>query len=93
MSSISKNDLAGVLAEEHGIKKSEASAIITSLFEQIATELAAGQKVSIANFGTIVVRDRPARMGRNPQSGEPMRIKASRKIVFRASKVLKEAVV
>jgi DNA-binding protein HU-beta len=84
--------LAMALAESHGIPKSQASAVLTGMVGQIAKHLKKGKRIRIAGLGILQVRKRPARMGRNPGTGETIKIRASKKIAFRAAKDLKEAV-
>ncbi len=84
--------LATALAESHGIPKSQANAVLTGMVDQIAKHLKKGKRIRIAGLGILQVRKRPARMGRNPATGEAIKIKASKKIAFRAAKGLKEAV-
>ena len=62
------------------------------LFGGLVDHLKAGSRVRIGGLGIIEVKSRPARMGRNPATGEAIRIKASKKVAFRASKDLKEAI-
>ena len=62
------------------------------MFAQLVDHLRAGERVRIGGLGIIQVKDRPARMGRNPATGEAIQIKASRKIAFRPAKDLMEAI-
>ena len=62
------------------------------MFAQLVDHLKAGDRVRIGGLGIIQVKDRPARMGRNPATGEAIQIQASRKIAFRPAKELKEAI-
>ena len=89
---ITLKHLAAALAEEHDLSKKAAEAILTDMVARIAKHLKKGERVRIVGLGILQVRKRAARMGRNPQTGEPIKIKASKKVAFRASKVLKEAV-
>ncbi len=84
--------LAAGLAERHDMQKREAEAIVADVFGKVVDHLKAGERVRIGGLGIIEVKDRPARMGRNPATGEAMQIKASRKVAFRASKDLKDAI-
>jgi DNA-binding protein HU-beta len=84
--------LAMALAESHSIPKSQASAVLTGMVDQIAKHLKKGKRIRIAGLGILQVRKRPARMGRNPGTGETIKIRASKKIAFRAAKDLKKAV-
>jgi DNA-binding protein HU-beta len=89
---ITLKHLAMALAESHGIQKVKVNAVLTGLVEQIAKHLKKGKRIRIASLGILQVRKRSARMGRNPATGEAIKIKASKKIAFRAAKDLKEAV-
>ena len=80
------------LAESHDIKKTQANAMLVDMVEVIAKHLKKGERVRLNGLGILQVRKRPARMGRNPATGEAIKIKASKKIAFRASKDLKELV-
>lgn len=84
-----KADLISALAGKSGIKKVEAQKVIDALIEIIGDELAKGEKIQIAGFGTFEVSERPAREGRNPRSGETLTIEASKSPHFKASKTLK----
>jgi DNA-binding protein HU-beta len=66
--------------------------MLEQLVEMITKHLKKGERVKIAGLGILLVRKRAARMGRNPATGEPIQIKASRKVAFRASKDLKQAI-
>jgi len=65
---------------------------VAAVFEAVTTHLEAGERVQIGGFGAIEVRDRPARAGCNPATGEAIQIAASRKLAFRAAKELKALV-
>ena len=89
---ITLKHLAAALAEEHDLSKKAAEAILTDMVDKIAKHLKKGERVRIVGLGILQVRKRAARMGRNPATGEPIKIKASKKVAFRAAKELKEAV-
>jgi DNA-binding protein HU-beta len=89
---ITVKHLAAALAEEHELSKKAAEAILTDTVDMIAKHLKKGERVRIVGLGILQVRKRAARVGRNPATGEPIQIKASKKVAFRASKELKEAV-
>ena len=89
---ITLKHLAAALAEEHDLSKKAAEAILTDMVDKIAKHLKKGERVRIVGLGILQVRKRAARMGRNPATGEAIQIKASKKVAFRASKELKEAV-
>ena len=84
--------LAMTLAQSHGIPKSQVNAMLTGMIKEITKHLKKGKRIRIGGLGILQVRKRPARMGRNPATGEAIKIKASKKIAFRAAKDLKEAV-
>ena len=89
---ITLKHLAAALAEEHDLSKKAAEAILTDSVDKIAKHLKKGERVRIVGLGILQVRKRAARTGRNPATGEPIQIKASKKVAFRAAKELKEAV-
>jgi DNA-binding protein HU-beta len=80
------------LAEEHELPKTTANAMLSDFVGLIGRHLKKGDKVRIPGLGILTVRKRPARMGRNPATGEAIKIKASKKVAFRAAKELKESV-
>ena len=89
---ITLKHLAATLAEEHELTKRAGEALLGGLVEMITKHLKKGERVRIAGLGILQVRKRAARMGRNPATGEAIKIKASKKVAFRASKELKMAV-
>ena len=89
---ITLKHLAAAIAEEHEIAKKQAEAILGGLVGNIVKHLKKGERIRIGGLGILQVRKRAARMGRNPATGEPIQIKASKKVAFRASKELKEAI-
>lgn len=80
------------VADHLGIKKSEAKAFVEGYTDVVKAYVMKGAKVKIGDIGMIMIRARKARMGRNPQTGEPVKIKASKKLAFRQSAVMKQAV-
>lgn len=86
MANFTRTDLTNALAERVSITKSAANAVIDDLFDLIKAEAEAGKTVSIPGFGRFVMKDRAARTGRNPQTGEPIQIPASRVLGFKPSK-------
>jgi DNA-binding protein HU-beta len=84
--------IAEQLSEAHELPKRQANEMLTQVVEMIAKSLKKGDKIRLSGLGILQVRKRAARMGRNPQTGEPIKIKASKKIAFRPAKELKEAV-
>jgi DNA-binding protein HU-beta len=84
--------LATALAETHGLKKAQANTMLMDMVTVIAKHLKQGRRIKLNGLGILMVRKRPARMGRNPATGEAIKIKASKKVAFRAAKDLKQAV-
>ena len=84
--------LAAALAEDHEIPKKHAEAVLGDLVTLTTKHLKKGDKIRLTGIGVLQVRKRPARMGRNPATGEAIKIKASKKVAFRPAKELKEAV-
>src|SRR5215467_8541900 len=84
--------LAARLAADHELTKREGEAILGDLVSLITKHLKKGERIRIAGFGILQVRQRAARMGRNPATGEAIKIKASKKIAIRPAKPLKMAV-
>ena len=80
------------LAETHDMSKKAAAAFFESFVELTVKNLKKGNKVRITGLGILAVRKRAARMGRNPATGEAIKIKASKKVAFRVAKDLKEAI-
>jgi len=84
--------LAMAMAESHELPKAKANALLTDMVMVLTRHLKKGARVRLNGLGILQVRKRPARMGRNPATGETIRIKAKKKIAFRAAKELKEAI-
>ena len=84
--------LAAAIAEEQELSKKQAEGILTDVVTRIAKHLKKGDRIRIVGLGILQVRKRAARTGRNPATGEPIQIKASKKVAFRAAKELKEAI-
>ncbi len=84
--------LAAALAEKHEMPKKQAEGILNDLVGLITKHLKKGDRIRLAGLGILVVRRRAARMGRNPATGAPIQIKASKKVAFRAAKDLKESI-
>ena len=89
---ITLRHLGADLAEAHNLPKKQANLVLVDLVERITKHLKKGERIRMAGLGILQVRKRPARMGRNPATGAAIKIKASKKVAFRASKELKEAV-
>ena len=89
---ISTRQLAGALAEKHEISQKAANLMLEDTIGLITKHLKKGDRIRIGGLGILQVRKRPARLGRNPATGETIKIKASKKVAFRAAKDLKEAI-
>ena len=89
---ITLKHLAAAIAEDQELSKKQAESILSDMVTMITKHLKKGERIRIVGLGILQVRKRAARMGRNPATGEAIKIKASKKIAFRASKDLKEAV-
>jgi DNA-binding protein HU-beta len=91
-STVTLKHLAAALAENHEMPKKHTEAVLSDLVGLVVKHLKRGDRIRIGGLGILTVRKRAARMGRNPATGEPIKIKASKKVAFRAAKELKEAV-
>ena len=89
---ITLKQIAAELAESHDLPKKQAEAVLGDLVVLATKHLKKGAKIRLTGLGILQVRARPARMGRNPATGEAIKIKASKKIAFRPAKELKESV-
>jgi DNA-binding protein HU-beta len=89
---MNKAELVSALAEKASITKKDSEKFLAAFVEVVTTELAKGGKVQLVGFGTFDVADRKAREGRNPQTGKPMTIPASKAPRFKVGKALKDAV-
>ena len=89
---ITLKHLAAALADDHELSKKAAEAILTDMVGKITKHLKKGATVRIAGLGILRVRKRGPRMGRNPATGEAIKIKASKRVAFRAAKELRDAV-
>ena len=89
---MTKTDLVNVVAEEAQLSKKQADAAVNAVVAAITDALKAGDKVQLIGFGTFEVKAVAEREGRNPKTGETIKIAASKKPAFTASKVLKDEV-
>ena len=92
MSNVTKSDLIDQIAEQADITKAAAGKALEAVTGGVTNALAAGGSVTLVGFGTFSVSDRAARDGRNPKTGETIKIAASKAAKFKAGKALKEAV-
>jgi DNA-binding protein HU-beta len=89
---VTLRQIAETLSESHELPKKQVMSMLEDMVETLTKHLQRGARIRIGGLGVLQVRKRPARMGRNPATGEAIKIKASKKIAFRAAKDLKEAV-
>ncbi|KJS23277.1 MAG: DNA-binding protein [Clostridiaceae bacterium BRH_c20a] len=89
---MNKTELISSVAEKSELTKKDAEKAVSALFASVEEALARGEKVQLVGFGTFEVRDRKARTGRNPQTGEEIQIPAAKVPAFKAGKSLKDAV-
>ena len=92
INTVTLRQIGAALSEAHDSPMKQAAAVLEDLVTMITKHLKKGDKIRIGGLGVLQVRKRPARMGRNPATGEAIKIKASKKVAFRAAKELKEAV-
>ncbi len=89
---VTKAELAVSLHDELGLNKRESKEFVEQFFETVKVALEAGSSVKLSGFGNFGLRDKPARPGRNPKTGEEIPISARRVVTFKASQKLKEAI-
>jgi DNA-binding protein HU-beta len=89
---MNKTDLIDYIANDSGLKKTEAAKSLDSFIKAINEKLSQGEQVALAGFGTFSVSERAARTGRNPKTSEPIEIPATVVPKFKAGKALKESV-
>ncbi len=89
---MNKAELVAKVAEKAGITKKDAEKAVAGIFAAVQDALVEGDKVQVLGFGTFEVKERAARTGRNPQTGEELQIAASKNPSFKPGKALKEAV-
>lgn len=89
---MNRAELIAKVAEKAEITKKDADKAVSAVFESIEDALAEGDKVALIGFGTFEVRERAARVGRNPRTGEEITIEATKAPAFKAGKQLKDRV-
>ena len=89
---VTLKNLAEQIAEAHDLPRRAAAAMLEDVVERVTAHLKRGERIRFGALGILEVRNRPARMGRNPATGEAVQITASKKVAFRAAKALKEAI-
>ena len=85
---MNKTELVAEIAEKAGLSKKDSEAAVKAFIDAVSESLKKGDKVQLVGFGTFEVSERPARTGRNPQTGETIEIAASRTPKFKAGKAL-----
>ncbi len=89
---VALSKISAELAEKHEMSKKGMGELLGNFVELLVKNLKKGNKVRVTGLGIFQVRKRPARLGRNPMTGEQIKIKASKKLAFRAAKEVKEAI-
>jgi DNA-binding protein HU-beta len=89
---MNRRDLVVAIAEDAGVERKVADGVLTSFVEVVTKQVTKGEPVVISGFAKFARVDRAARMGRNPQTGEPLKIAASRRVRVTALKKFKDAV-
>ncbi|MBN3527635.1 HU family DNA-binding protein [Paenibacillus apiarius] len=89
---MNKSELISEVAESTELSKKDVTKVVDAVFEAISTALQNGDKVQLVGFGNFEVRERSARKGRNPQTGEEIEIAASKIPAFKPGKALKEGI-
>ncbi|MDC0535139.1 HU family DNA-binding protein [Francisellaceae bacterium] len=89
---MNKTELVSAIARDADVSKQTAQRVLDSTIKSITEALTKGDSVGLVGFGTFQVRERAARQGRNPKTGEEMTIKASKVPAFKAGKLLKDSV-
>lgn len=87
-----KSEMIEAIASSTGVTKADAEKVFNVTFDLFKDELSKGEKVSVAGFGVFKISERAAREGRNPQTGETIKIAASKSVSFKAGTALKEEV-
>lgn len=89
---MNKTELIAAVAAKTGLTKKDAEVIVSATFDTVAQELAKGEKVQVSGFGIFEVKDREARVGRNPHTKQAIQIPATKIPAFKAAKALKDKV-
>lgn len=87
-----KPDLAAAIADKADLSKEQASRVLNAVLDEITKALSKKETVTLVGFGTFLQRHRGARTGKNPQTGEPVQIKASNTVSFKPGKSLKDSI-
>lgn len=89
---MNKTELVAAIAEKAGLSKKDAEGAVKAFTDTVAEQLKAGEKIQLVGFGTFEVAERAARTGKNPQTGEAIKIPASKAPKFKAGKALKDMI-
>ena len=89
---MNKTELVAAIAEKAGLSKKDSEGAVKAFTDTVAEQLKAGEKIQLVGFGTFEVAERAARTGKNPQTGEAIKIPASKAPKFKAGKALKDTV-
>ena len=89
---MNKTELIASVAQTAGVTKKDAERVVNATFDTIAAQMAAGERVQVSGFGIFEIKERQARIGRNPQTNESVEIPASTLPSFKPAKALKDAV-
>ncbi len=89
---VTMKHIAAELATEHDMPRRQADAMLVGMVDRVVDHLKKGERIRIGGLGILQVKKRAARMGRNPATGEQIKIKASKKVAFRPAKELKESI-
>ena len=89
---MNKTELTAAMAETSGLSKKDCEAALAAFTGAVETAMKSGDKVQLVGFGTFEVKERPARVGRNPRTGEPMTCPACKVPTFKPGKPLKDAI-
>lgn len=92
VSTVTLRHIGTAISESHDLPKKQANAVLEDFVALVTKHLKKGDRIRIGGLGILQVRKRPARLGRNPATGEQIKIKASKKVAFRAAKDLKEQI-
>jgi len=88
---MNRGEFVAAISEQSGLTKADADRALEAMFKVVKKALKSGDSISLVGFGTFVVRKRAARSGRNPRTGDTIKIKASKVPAFKAGKALKDA--
>ncbi len=89
---MNKTEMIDAVAKAANLSKADAGRALDAVIDTVTNELKGGHPITLVGFGTFLIRERAARMGRNPRTGAEIEIKASKVPVFKAGKTLKDAV-